>query len=162
MSEKSFVDIALEMLESGCSKEEVLQNLKTVGLNAIDSQKLVDVLFEKAVSKFGERLSALVEKKIISLKDARKIEQKRWIKSRKKRLQDDIWQARESVQKVLRDIAPGQIGVFNAGLNEFERSLGELERSKREMRAFLAELEKKKLKGSQRRIIKSAKELFKP
>ena len=49
--EKNFVDIALEILESGYSRQEVLQNLKVIGLNAFDAQNLVDVLFEKAVSK---------------------------------------------------------------------------------------------------------------
>ena len=160
--EKTFVEIVQEMIGKGVGFDDAVKNLVLLGLNRKDAQRLVDLLQEKETGNFTSDLKQLVRKKIIAMKEARKIEGARRVKSKKAKQMHNIKIVSRKVSEILARHSTPYKEEFQEMVLQLLSSIEEQYAAKRNIRALLTDFSAREMRAYEKRELDKAIKAFNP
>lgn len=158
--EKSFVEIVREMVEQGHSLATIVETLSALGLGKEDAKKLVGIMDKKSLPRVRRTIDYFVKKKVISLQEARELKFSRRGLSEKRRSARKWSSVGEGVLDLLEESFPDKMPTFLQRWQRLQETRAEERELRKEIVAFLLELDDGSLSYGAKNKLKKAVELL--
>ena len=161
MSARSFVDVVQEMAAEGETFEDVVSNLKLLGLSQKDAERLFSIVETKSIPQVEDALREMVKLKLEAVDKAWQVKRIRRASSKARRRSDKVKEIKYGISALLRDEASEKIPVFRQRVDNYLKAMEQGKKEQKKILAFLLQLENQGLLRRHNSNLRKAIDFFK-